>query len=97
MVYMAGDNGTFFPDGKKLMADLQDYGWQDIAEMAQIGSTSDVIVTAQYDTLDNQDFTPRFHIHQQDNLNRNNASEHLVEKIPPVNTGDPKNLTDFIV
>jgi hypothetical protein len=91
MVYMAGDNGKVFDDGKRLMADLQAYGWRNIADMAKVGSTSDVAVVAQYDTLDEQQFTPRFYI------DRSSQTGQMIEKIPPVSTGDPKNLTDFIV
>lgn len=90
MVYMAGDNGKFF-EGEQLMADLQQYGWGDIREMASVGSTDEVAIVAQYDTLDEQQYTPRFF------MDGATKSSVLVEKIPPVNTGDPKNLTDFIV
>ena len=91
MVYMAGDNGKMFDDGKRLMADLQKYGWRDIAEMSAVGSTAQVAVAVQYDTLAEQQYTPRFFI------DGSSSTGQLVEKIPPVNTGDPKNLTDFIV
>jgi hypothetical protein len=91
MVYMAGDNGKFFNDGNQLMADLQQAGWSDIKEMSEVGSTAEVAIVVQYDTLDERQYTPRFFI---------DGSTHpgqLIEKIPPVNTGDAKNLTDFIV
>jgi len=91
MVYMAGDNGKMFDDGKRLMADLQKYGWRDIAEMSAVGSTAQVAVAVQYDTLAEQQYTPRFFI------DGSSSTGQLVEKIPLVNTGDPKNLTDFIV
>lgn len=91
MVYMAGDNGKIFDDGQRLMADLQGYGWMNMADMAKVGSTDEVAIVTQYDTLNQQQFTPRFYIDQ--------SSPHgqLLEKISPVNTGDPKNLTEFIV
>lgn len=94
MVYMAGDNGKIFDDGddgKRLFHDLQQYGWNDIAEMASVGSTDQVAVIAQYDTLDQSQYTPRFHIDQSGSTGK------LVETVSPVNTGDPGNLTDFIV
>lgn len=91
MVYMAGDNGKIFDDNMQLMCDLQAYGWRDLAEMSEVGSTDRVAIVAQYDTLKNQQNTPRFFI------DGTKPSGQLVEKIPPVNTGDPKNLTDFIV
>ena len=90
MVYMAGDNGKVF-DGRRLMADLQIYGWRDLAEMSEVGSTDRVAVVAQYDTLTERQFTPRFFI------DGSKPAGQLVEKVPPVNTGAPKNLTDFIV
>lgn len=90
MVYMAGDNGKVF-DGGQLMADLQQYGWQNIAEMSKAGATSRVAIVVQYDTLDQQEYTPRLVI------DGSSATGRLVETIPPVNTGDPKNLTEFIV
>ncbi len=91
MVYMAGDNGRIFDDGGQLMVDLQKFGWSDIAEMVCVGSTDDVAIVAQYDTLTQQQFTPRFY------LDSSSETGRLVEKVPPVNTGDPHNLTDFIV
>jgi hypothetical protein len=91
MVYMAGDNGKVFGDDGRLMADLQAFGWSDIAEMASVGSTDEVAIVAQYDTLDERQFTPRFY------LDRSSPTGQLVDKILPVNTGDPANLTDFIV
>lgn len=91
MVYMAGDNGKVFHDGKSLMADLQAAGWSDLAEMAKVGSTDQINIIAQYDTLDNQSFTPRFY------LDQSSPTGKLLDRIPPVDTGDPKNLTDFVV
>lgn len=40
MVYMAGDNGKVFADGRRLMANLVGYGWDNIREMSRAGSTS---------------------------------------------------------
>jgi hypothetical protein len=91
MVYMAGDNGKMFDDGEQLFADLQKYGWRDLEDMSEVGSTAEVAIAVQYDTLDNRQYTPRLFI------DGSNSTGQLVEKIPPVNTGDPKNLTDFIV
>lgn len=91
MVYMAGDNGKIFDDGRKLMADLQAYGWMNMADMAKVGSTEQVAIVTQYDTLDQQQYTSRFYI------DRSSPYGQLVETIAPINTGDPKNLTDFII
>lgn len=90
MVYMAGDNGRIFKDGMQLMDNLEGYGWVDIKEMASVGSTDEVAIVAQYDTL-NATETPRLLI---DGTNETGTP---VAKVSPVNTGDPANLTDFIV
>ena len=89
MVYMAGDNGKIF-DGKRLWYDLQQYGWANLAEMSSVGSTGQVAIVAQYDTLEEQYYTPRLFIDGSKPCGRQ------VEALPPVNTGDPRNLTDFI-
>jgi hypothetical protein len=89
MVYMAGDNGATF-EGKTLFDDLQGAGWNNIAEMSQVGSTSKVAIVVQYDTLEQKRYTPRLFIDGKDPGGR------LIEQIPPVNTGDPQNLVDFV-
>jgi hypothetical protein len=91
MVYMAGDNGKIFDDGGQLMGNLQTFGWRNLADMGKVGSTDQVAIVAQYDTLDSRQYTPRFFV------DGSIPAGKLVQKIPPVNTGDPKNLTDFIV
>ena len=91
LVYMAGDNGRIFDDGGRLFADLQSYGWEDLRKMSRVGSTDEVAIVAQYDCLDKQDATPRFYIDGQEEFGK------VIEKIPPINTGDPTSLTDFMV
>jgi hypothetical protein len=92
MVYMAGDNGHLLDEhGKPLMSDLVSFGWRDLAEMAEVGSTDQVAVVAQFDTLTEEQHTPRFY------MDGTRPCGQLVEKVPPVNTGDPRNLTEFIV
>ena len=91
MVYMAGDNGKIFDDGGQLMCDLKTFGWSNLADMTSVGSTDQVAIVAQFDTLDSRQFTPRFFI------DGSKPAGKLIQKVPPVNTGDPKNLTDFIV
>jgi hypothetical protein len=92
MIYMAGDNGRIFDDNTRLMAPLQLYGWQDITEMAGVETSSTVATVVQFDTLRRaKQYTYRYYIDQ------SSPNGQLVEKIPPVNTGDPQNLTDFIV
>jgi len=83
MVYMAGDNGKVFADGKRLMDDLEQYGWNNLAEMAAVGSTDKVAIVAQYDTL-NANGTSRFYI------DTSSRTGQLIATLPPVNTGDPK-------
>lgn len=91
MVYMAGDNGKLFPDGQRFFADLSGEGWSDLAEMASVGSTDGVKVVAQFDNLDSNQKTPRFYVHGQ-----GKGLEKICE-VSSVNTGDPRNLTDFVV
>jgi hypothetical protein len=90
MVYMAGDNGRIFEDGSQLMGNLESYGWGDIHEMSSVGSTADVAIVVQYDTLDAHE-TPRLYIDGETNTGT------VIETVPPINTGDPQNLTDFII
>jgi hypothetical protein len=90
MVYMAGDNGKVFEDGTQLMDNLVGCGWDNIRGMNRVGSTSEVAVVVQYDTLDANE-TPRLYVDQSSPVGQ------LVEKMPPINTGNPKNLTDFVV
>jgi hypothetical protein len=90
MVYMAGDNGRIFKDGTQLMDNLESYGWADIRDMSSVGSTENVAIVTQYDTL-NAHKTPRLYI------DGKSEKGTVVDTVPPVNTGDPKNLTDFIV
>ncbi len=90
MVYMAGDNGRKFPDGTRLFDDLSEAGWEDLREMVSVGSTEEVGIVAQYDTLAAEQ-TPRFYVEGAANGLRK------IDEIPSVNTGNPRNLTDFIV
>lgn len=90
MVYMAGDNGRIFKDGTQLMDNLESYGWADIRDMSSVGSTENVAIVTQYDTL-NAHKTPRLYI------DGKSEKGTVVDTVPPVNTGNPKNLTDFIV
>lgn len=90
MVYIAGDSGRIFEDGTQLMDNLEGCGWGDIREMSTAGSTNDVAIVVQYDTLDAHK-TPRLYIDGKTDTGT------VVSTVPPVDTGDPKNLTDFIV
>ncbi len=92
MVYMAGDNGKVFEQlqGKRLMAPMEAQGYQDIAEMEAVGSTPDVAVLVQFDTLSDREHTYRIYI-------RPSEEPRQIENIPEQNTGDPRSLRDFIV
>ena len=91
LVYMAGDNGKRFPDGRPIMLDLSQEGWSDLREMASIGSSDRVKVVVQFDTLDSRQTTPRFLVHG------GGRPVELVDQVPSVNTGDPRSLTEFVV
>ncbi len=55
MVYMAGDNGKIFDTqaGRiKLMAPMEEAGYQDLFEMGTVGTTDQCAVTCLFDTLD---------------------------------------------
>ncbi len=78
MVYLAGDNN------------LQDYGVDDLREMKKVGSTSNIAITAQFDTMSDMS-TRRYYLTSQGNL-----ADDIVELLPETNTGDPENLLNFI-
>ncbi len=93
MVYMAGDNGKVFESsqgGKRLMVPMEKQGYKDIEQMEAIGSTEDVAVLVQFDTLSDREYTYRIYI-------RSASEERIIENIPEQNTGDPSSLRDFIV
>ncbi|NEO33945.1 MAG: hypothetical protein F6K36_26725 [Symploca sp. SIO3C6] len=93
MVYMAGDNGKVFEQlqgGKRLMAPMEEQGYKDIEEMEEVGSTDEVAILVQFDTLSDREHTYRIYIRPQ-------SEERIIENIPEQNTGDPRSLTDFIV
>lgn len=76
--------------GKRLMASMEAQGYQDIAEMEAVGSTPDVAVLVQFDTLSDREHTYRIYI-------RPSEEPRQIENIPEQNTGDPRALRDFIV
>ncbi|MBD1944367.1 hypothetical protein H6F50_18740 [Coleofasciculus sp. FACHB-712] len=93
MVYIAGDNGKVFEQlkgRKRLMASMEEQGYQDIQEMEAVGSTDEVAILVQFDTLSDREHTYRIYI-------RPNSEERIIENIPEQNTGDPRSLRDFIV
>ncbi len=93
MVYMAGDNGKVFEQlkgGKRLMAPTEEQGYQDIQEMEAVGSTDEVAILIQFDTLSDREHTYRIYIRPQ-------SQQRVIENIPEQNTGDPRSLRDFIV
>ena len=94
LLYMAGDNGKTFQTKQgnySLMAEMTTPGYRDIDEVEKIGTTDQVAVLAQFDTQGDEG-TFRFEIHQ-----GRTTEQNLVEKIPETNTGDPSDLSKFIV
>ena len=93
MVYMAGDNGKVFEGlhgNQQLMAPMEEQGYKDIEKMEAIGSSENVAVLVQFDTLSDREHTYRIYI-------RPANEERIIENIPEQNTGDPSSLRDFIV
>jgi hypothetical protein len=78
MVYLAGDN------------DLEVYGYQDLGEMSAVGSSADVAVVAQFDSMLG-DVTRRYYI-----TAGHDPETDCVAELPEVNTGDPAALIDFV-
>jgi hypothetical protein len=77
MVWMAGDN------------DLESFGDKDLAEMKRVGSTSDINVTVQFDSM-RDDRTRRYSVTKGGQLD-----EDVVEELGETNTGDPVVAIDF--
>jgi hypothetical protein len=78
MVWMAGDN------------DLEDFGDEDLKEMRRVGSTDDVNVVVQFDSM-RDDHTRRYHITE----GRGDPGRDVVEELGETNTGDPAVAIDF--
>jgi hypothetical protein len=74
LVYMAGDNN------------LEGAGKEDLDEMKEVGSSSELNIIVQFDTEENK--TTRYLVE------KNKLT--VIDEMPGVNTGDPKILTDFI-
>jgi hypothetical protein len=92
MVYMAGDNGKVFDTKfgkKKLMAEMTSAGYQDIWEMAQVGTTDAAAVVCLFDTQ-----TDSYLVEVRKG---NGMDGSAVETLPEVNTGSPDALADFVV
>ncbi len=95
LLYMAGDNGRVFdsPYGKvSLMAEMTSAGYVDLEEAQKVGSTDEVAILAQFDTVTEGDRTYRLEIQR-----GGTTMDHVVETIDETNCGDPQVLTDFIV
>jgi len=106
LLYMAGDNGATFQSkyGKfSLMAEMTTIGISDIGEVETVGTTDQIAILAQLDTLPSKDplaqelgiaagGTYRLEIHK-----GRTALQNIVEVMPDVNTGDPAELARFIV
>ncbi|MCD6290349.1 MAG: hypothetical protein J7M34_07585 [Anaerolineae bacterium] len=95
LLYMAGDNGRIFDSkyGKvSLMAEMTSAGYVDLEEAQKVGSTDEVAILAQFDTITEGDRTYRLEIQR-----GGTTMDHIVEVIDETNCGDPRTLTDFIV
>jgi len=92
MIYMAGDNGKIF-DTKagriKLMAPMEEAGYQDLFEMGTVGTTDQCAVTCLFDTLDASYLV--------EVRKGKRFSDSLVQPLREVNMGDPNTLKEFIV
>jgi hypothetical protein len=77
MVWMAGDNN------------LESFGDMDLAEMKQIGSTDDVNVVVQFDSMQD-DRTRRYLVRS-----GGQPDDDIVEELGETNTGDPLVAADF--
>ena len=109
MVYMAGDNGKVFEQiQKQFFYPMENQGWIDIQKMAEIGSTEEVAIVVQFDTLSDRNNTYRIYIPAKgekpkiENISEQeskvpNYLRNFTEYIEEQNTGDPASLTDFIV
>ncbi len=92
LVYMAGDNGKVFytaAGAKKLMAEMTTAGYQDIWEMARIGTTDACAVVCLFDTLEES-----YLVEVRQGVGMANSR---VEKLKEVNTGHPATLRDFLL
>ena len=91
MIYMAGDNGKIFEQFQgRRMAPMEEQGYRDIGKMEAVGSTEEVAILVQFDTLSDREHTYRIYI-------RPTVEGRQIENIPEQNTGDPSSLRDFIV
>lgn len=78
LVYLAGDNN------------LDEDGVRDIAEMAKVGSTTDINIVAQFDRAGTAG-TQRFYITKGGGYEKDS-----IANLGETNTGDPKVLIDFL-
>lgn len=79
LVYIAGDN------------DLDDFGADDLYEMKKVGSSDQLNIIAQRDTITEGAPTCRYRLRQGTKLD-----EDVVESLGETNTGDPEVLKDFL-
>jgi len=104
LLYMAGDNGATFQGkyGKfSLMAQMTSAAVEDLTEA--VGSTDQVAVLAQFDTLPSKDplakelGTENGGAYRLEVRAGQSVKDNIVEIIPETNTGDPAELARFIV
>ncbi len=79
LVWIAGDN------------DLERFGLKDLEEMKRVGSTDEVNIVAQFDSM-SDDRTRRYYLRR-----RTTVEQDVVSVLDETNTGDPAVATDFFV
>lgn len=74
---------------------LEPFGWKDLRAMEMVGSTPQVNIVVQFDTLSGP--ARRYHIQQQGNQSwPGMISSPVLQELGEVNMGDPVTLLDFI-
>lgn len=89
MVYMAGDNGKQI-EGRALFASMEGEARRDFRKMQAVGSTPEVAILIQFDTLSDREASYRLQVQPA------GQPQPWVE-IPEQNTGDPRSLISFVL
>jgi hypothetical protein len=82
LIYIAGDNN------------LSNAGLEDIDEMCEEGSSSDVHVGIEIDTYGEYTGSIRYEITERDYTGHGHRT--VIDRLPEKDTGDPRTLTDFL-
>lgn len=89
MVYMAGDNGKQI-EGRQLFAPMEGAARRDLRKMQAVGSTPEVAILIQFDTLSDREATYRLQVQPA-------GQPQPWVKISEQNTGDPSSLVNFVL